>query len=172
MANKVYYLDRDGATPQVVPANTDEKMKVYDDYDSIDTSELVEGEIVSTKETSADGSNVYDYIDSEIESAASYSTTETLTGGKWIDGKPIYKISKEGTASFSNVNWTNITLFNDGIQRKVVKLDVICESCCLRPNYLEITNALQLSTSTSTGNGSTASNVKYILTIEYTKATD
>jgi hypothetical protein len=61
MANKVYYLDRDGATPQVVPANTDEKLKVYDRYEDIDTTDLVDGEIVSTKEDGA-GGNVYDYV--------------------------------------------------------------------------------------------------------------
>lgn len=26
-----------------------------------------------------------------VQDASSYSTTETLTGGKWIDGKPIYR---------------------------------------------------------------------------------
>jgi hypothetical protein len=61
MANKVYYLDRDGATPQVVPANTDEKLKVYDDFEDIDTTDLVDGEIVSTKENGV-GGNVYDYV--------------------------------------------------------------------------------------------------------------
>lgn len=81
MANKVYYLDRDGATPQVVPANTDEKLKVYDSYEDIDTTELVDGEVVSTKEEAADGSNVYDYIDNKI---LERSTADNLLS-EWED---------------------------------------------------------------------------------------
>ena len=34
---------------------------------------------------------VADYVDEKIANANSYSTNETLTGGTWIDGKPIYK---------------------------------------------------------------------------------
>lgn len=104
-----------------------------------------------------------------VQDASSYSTIETLTGGKWIDGKPIYKITKEGTNNFSNGDWTTITLFNDNVQKKVVKLDIACDKVCLRPEYLTITNTMNFSTSTGSGNGSTVSNVNYVLTIEYTK---
>lgn len=37
-------------------------MRVYDNFDDIDTTELVDGEIVSTKEDAAHGSNIYDYV--------------------------------------------------------------------------------------------------------------
>lgn len=110
-----------------------------------------------------------DYVDAKCPD---YSITEHLTGRKWIDGKPIYKITKEGTGNFSNNYWTNITLFNDNIQKKVVKMDMICNTCCLRIQSFEITNTLAFSTATSSGNGSTGNNAKYILTIEYTKTTD
>jgi hypothetical protein len=76
MANKVYYLDRDGATPQVVPANTDEKLKVYDDFEDIDTTDLVDGEIVSTKENGA-GGNVYDYVKSLLDYGPDYANGVT-----------------------------------------------------------------------------------------------
>lgn len=112
------------------------------------------------------------YTENYVDAKNSYSTEETLTGGTWIDGKPIYKITVEGTANFSNNNWTNITLFNDNIQKKVVKIDMNCESACLRPQSLEITNAIAFSTAIGSGNGSSVSNAKYILTIEYTKTTD
>lgn len=115
---------------------------------------------------------IKDYTKDYVDAKNSYSTEETLTGGTWIDGKPIYKITKEGTGNFSNSNWTNITLFNDGIQKKVVKIDMICNTCCLRPQSFEITNTLAFSTATSSGSGSTANNAKYILTILYTKTTD
>jgi microcystin-dependent protein len=107
-----------------------------------------------------------------VRDAASYSTDEQLTGGTWIDGKPIYKITKEGTANFSNDYWTDITLFNDNVQKKVVKLDMICETVCLRPQYLTITNKITFSPSNGSGNGTSVSNGKYVLTVYYTKATD
>ena len=51
---------------------------------------------------------VKNYVDDQVEDANSYSETETLTGGKWIDGKPIYRkvitgLSIGGTAT----TWTN-----------------------------------------------------------------
>jgi microcystin-dependent protein len=107
-----------------------------------------------------------------VRDAASYLTDEQLTGGTWIDGKPIYKITKEGTANFSNDYWTDITLFNDNVQKKVVKLDMICDTVCLRPEWLTITNAMKFSPSNGSGNGTSVSNGKYVLTVYYTKATD
>lgn len=42
-----------------------------------------------------------------VQDADSYSTTETLTGGKWIDGKPIYRkagiYNNGGTIGTGNV---------------------------------------------------------------------
>ena len=113
---------------------------------------------------------VYDLQDETARKDNVYSTTEIDTGKKWINGKPIYKITTEGTASFGNGYWTYITLFSDGIQRKIVKLDISCEGTCLRPQFLEITNTIAFSTPTSAGNGAGVNNAKYILTIEYTKA--
>jgi microcystin-dependent protein len=107
-----------------------------------------------------------------VRDAVSYSTDEQPTGGTWIDGKQIYKITKEGTANFSNDYWTDITLFNDNVQKKVVKLDMICETVCLRPQYLTITNKITFSPSNGSGNGTSVSNGKYVLTVYYTKATD
>lgn len=36
---------------------------------------------------------IKDYTKDYVDAKNSYSTTETLTGGTWFDGKPIYKIS-------------------------------------------------------------------------------
>ena len=35
---------------------------------------------------------IIEYVDNAIAGIKDYSTEETLTGGKWIDGKPIYRI--------------------------------------------------------------------------------
>lgn len=59
---------------------TTPKIPVYDDLDAAegDFSNLHLGQLVATKDVGVYGSN-------------SYSTTEKKTGGKWIDGKPIYR---------------------------------------------------------------------------------
>lgn len=44
-----------------------------------------------------------------VQDADSYSTTETLTGGKWIDGKPIYRKSV--------ILWKDQNTLGDGITR-------------------------------------------------------
>ena len=52
-----------------------------------------------------------------VAQALSYSTTEQLTGGKWIDGKPIYRIGAKVNANFgvgSLVTLLNITNLNIG----------------------------------------------------------
>lgn len=45
-----------------------------------------------------------------VQDASSYSTTETLTGGKWIDGKPIYRRVIECTNITVGDNTTVATL--------------------------------------------------------------
>ena len=168
---KVFTTNGTGASQTLDEASSN-RLKVYDDYDSIDTTDLVDGEIVSTKETAADGSNVYDYIDKHIAAAQSYSTEEQLTGATWIDGKPIYRITKTGVTNFNNNDWTLITLFDDNVRKHIIKLDIVSAQTCLRPDALEIGNYIKLSTASSAGNGSTVYGSTYVLTIEYTKATD
>lgn len=107
-----------------------------------------------------------------VDNAVSYSTTEQPTGGTWIDGKPIYKISKEHTGNFSNSDWTYITLFDDNVRKNIVKLDIVCATTYLRPESLEITNTLKLSAVSGSGNGSAVYGAKYAMTVYYTKATD
>lgn len=46
---------------------------------------------------------IKDYTKDYVDAKNSYSTTETLTGGTWIDGKPIYrKVVQVGTFTTSN----------------------------------------------------------------------
>ena len=88
---KIFTTSGTGAQ-QTLNETDNNKLKVYDSYEDIDTTELIDGEVVSTKETSADGSNIYDYINEHIGEAQSYSIEEQLTGAKWVDGKPIYRV--------------------------------------------------------------------------------
>lgn len=82
---KIFTTEGTG-TSQVLNEADNNKLKVYDDYNSIDTTDLVDGEIVSTKEVAADGSNVYDYINGLVDLGPDYAngvTTQlsTTTGG-------------------------------------------------------------------------------------------
>jgi hypothetical protein len=90
---KIFSTSGTGAS-QVLNEADNNKLKVYDDFEDIDTTALADGEVVSTKENGV-GGNVYDYVkdyvEEQIADAQSYSTEETLTGGTWIDGKPIYR---------------------------------------------------------------------------------
>lgn len=49
----------------------------------------VDGVDISDEDTFLN--TVKNYVDGQVEDANSYSTAETLTGGKWVDNKPIYK---------------------------------------------------------------------------------
>lgn len=73
---KIFYTDGVGAQ-QTLNESDSNKIKVYDSYDDIDTTDLVDGEIVSTKETSADGSNVYDYINGLVDLGPDYANGVT-----------------------------------------------------------------------------------------------
>lgn len=130
-----------------------------DEWNALTTDEKKQYDYMSDNDA---GGN---YIDT-------YSTSEVKTNKVWIDGKPIYRITKEGTGSFSNINWTTIMLFNDNVQKKVVNMDVTCDGACLRLEHIDITNNIMLSTVSGAGNGSSVTNAKYILTVFYTKTTD
>lgn len=75
---KIFTTEGTGAS-QVLNEADNNKLKVYDDYDSIDTTELVDGEIVSTKETAGNGSNVYDYINEMLTKENLLSEWEAIT---------------------------------------------------------------------------------------------
>ena len=87
-----------------------DKMPIYDsvaDAES-DLANLEEGQIVATKDTGTELSQPVDTVQSgnlhavtsnAVAESLSYSTEEMATGGKWIDGKPIYRKTFTGIAS-------------------------------------------------------------------------
>ena len=73
-----------------------------------DLPNLSEGDIIGTEQG---GDGVTDTIaegemravtSNAVANALSYSTSETLTGGTWIDGKPIYRLAMVGTTYASS----------------------------------------------------------------------
>ena len=80
---KIYTTNGVGASQTLEEASSN-RLKVYDDYEDIDTTDLVDGEIVSTKENA--GANVYDYVKSMVDYGPNYAngvTTQlsTTSGG-------------------------------------------------------------------------------------------
>jgi hypothetical protein len=78
------------------------KIPIYDtktDAES-DLANLTVGQIIATKDEGNETSTPVDVVEdgnmhavtsNAVADSLSYSTDETLTGGKWIDGKPIYR---------------------------------------------------------------------------------
>jgi hypothetical protein len=106
----------------------------------------------------------------------SYSTTETLTGGKWIDGKPIYRKVIQGT--FANTGGTtvnigaNLDVIHIGgfIQYGNARIEITASggsSPCIYYRYLKNTGALE-----RTVQGTFASSSPVYIIVEYTKSTD
>lgn len=76
-----------------------------------DIANLSDGQIIATKDEGNELSNPVDVVQdgnmhavtsNAVADAISYSTNEVKTGGKWIDGKPIYK----KTLVFTNITLT------------------------------------------------------------------
>jgi hypothetical protein len=170
---KIFSTSGTGAS-QVLNEADNNKLKVYDDFEDIDTTALADGEIVSTKENEA-GGNVYDYIDKQIadavEDAQSYSTEETLTGGTWIDGKPIYRkvVTNLSVSILSSMTWTNIcsqSLFPNS--ETLVSCDVMTNNGIFMRAAESIFENGNLRIETSIGGQRSIQTV----IVEYTKTTD
>lgn len=117
----------------------------------------------------------------------SYSTTETLTGGTWIDGKPIYRkvlFNNDKTQYvLGNRNTINISMLNPNEAEEIIKFDVMIHSVsngdfitgdsswieanCLWNRFKQDLGQTDI---TSMDNG----NAYYIrsIVLEYTKTTD
>ena len=122
------------------------------------------------------------YFDNGLQNAESYSTTETLTGGTWIDGKKIYrKVFKEPSLGA----WTNsMTIGNIGSDfENIVNITSVG---AVTAGNIYVNNCLSTSTrfvagvsySANKGNvfvlraDSSTNTILFTVCIEYTKTTD
>lgn len=106
-----------------------------------------------------------------FENRNNYSTEEQVIG-KWIDGKPLYRKVVQGIASFTNGAWTSITVDTNTDYKSLVSYNMLVLAGALRLGTQRFTNALNFSTVTTQGNGSTINQSAYTLIIEYTKESD
>ena len=121
------------------------------------------------------------YFDEGQQKAQSYSTTETLTGGKWIDGKKIYRRVFTGLTAPSTTSWT--TVISTGLEN-VDTMVKIYGHMVTNDNYqIDLPWAEQgytivhrfYNTNKSVLiklNSSSFYNYPYTLILEYTKTTD
>ena len=125
--------------------------------------------------------NVLNDVKGYVDSSNSYSTAEVKTGGKWIDGKPIYrKVVDFGAlpnatikgVSFDNINADTfvkiegIAMNNSG---SAVTIPFADTSAATQSIAIFINSS---SVSISTGATNRSDYTKCYITIEYTKTTD
>lgn len=158
-----------------------EKIPVYEDLADAesDLTNLEEGQLLATKDTGSELSAPVDVVQSgnmhavssnAVAESLSYSTTEQATGGKWIDGKPIYKITINFgayTGGWEYKAWdksaeTIVNYYGMGYKagvnaKKFPNLD----------NYMTVSP-----TQVAYTDSSSATFDHVIVTIEYTKTTD
>jgi hypothetical protein len=111
-----------------------------------------------------------------VAEKVSYSTTEQLTGGKWIDGKPIYrKVIDFGALPNANTKNVahNITNIGD-----IVNVSIIAKSSteylllATGKNSVTDFNAWITKTNINIHTDSNRSNYNAVTILEYTKTTD
>ena len=125
--------------------------------------------------------NVLNDVKGYVDSSNSYSTNEVKTGGKWIDGKPIYrKVVDFGAlpnatikeVSFDNINADTfvkiegVAMSNSG---SVITIPFADTSSAAQSISI-LANSTSISISSGTVNRSDYT--KCYITIEYTKTTD
>ena len=98
---KLLFTEGIGASQTTTNAQ-DEKIPVYETKTAAenDLANLEVGQIIATKDEGNELSNPVDVVQdgnmhavtsNAVADGLSYSTEEVKTGGKWIDGRPIYK---------------------------------------------------------------------------------
>ena len=112
---KQFILDRHTVpgTPSLEQVPTD-KIPVYETKAAAeaDIANLSDGQIIGTKDEGNENAKPVDVVEkgnlhavtsNAVADGLSYSTDEVKTGGKWIDGKPIYR----KTLVFTNITLTD-----------------------------------------------------------------
>lgn len=185
---KQFIVDRHTTpnTPTLEQVPTD-KIPVYDSIDdaTADLANLAENQIVATKDTGSELSAPVDVVQSgnmhgvtsnAVADSLSYSTTEQATGGKWIDGKPIYK----KTFSWSGSSQTTVTIGHTDYKDNVIKMEGfgITDQLAIPLPYPDgtaswiLTARVETSGSINIQNWGTQVLQKAYVTIYYTKPTD
>ena len=173
-----------GSTQTIEPIENN-KIPVYETKTAAenDLANLEVGQIIATKDEGNELSNPVDVVQdgnmhavtsNAVADSLSYSTDEVKTGGKWIDGKPIYRKTLVFTNQTLTDSTTHIGILDIPINN-IVRTEelVLCKNVALAgsgaeavyADYRGYIYAFQKVSSTTTG-----WDIYY--TIDYTKTTD
>lgn len=163
---------------------------VYGNSDTVQPPALTMVYIIKAFHTNEGvDSGVSDDVVEYVNNLNSYSTEETLTGGKWVDGKPVYE--KTVFSSFTNYTVGEYTTFAIPFGNiNVISIDGMINYDSIFPvpvNYHyekpSDNNIQRMSTFYSKNSGSIVTfvysskttdynNANYFVTVRYTKPTD
>ena len=183
---KLLFTEGIGASQTTTNAQ-DEKIPVYETKTAAETDlvNLEVGQIIATKDEGNELSNPVDVVQdgnmkavtsNAVADSLSYSTDEVKTGGKWIDGKPIYRKvvnfgalvagSKTVAHGISNIG---DVIYVSGVARSADNTSLPLPYASTVPIIVYVnTNNVVIEISNNNYAGYTRSEV----TIEYTKTTD
>lgn len=98
-----------GRNRQKVTLDASKSNAIYGNSDTVQPPALTMVYIIKAFHTNeGTDSGVSDDVVNFVNNSNSYSTEETLTGGKWIDGKPIYRKCFNGSWTIPNSTWSDI----------------------------------------------------------------
>lgn len=125
--------------------------------------------------------NVLNDAKNYINSVNSYSTNEVKTGGKWIDGKPIYrKVVDFGALPNATIKGVSFDNINVDTFVKIEGTAMSSNSTAITIPFADVSNVTQsisifansTSVSINTGSVNRLDYNKCYITLEYTKTTD
>ena len=125
--------------------------------------------------------NVLNDVKGYVDSSNSYSTDEVKTGGKWIDGKPIYrKVVNFGALPNATIKEVSFDNINADTFVKIEGIAMNNSGSAVTIPFADISAATQSiaifinssSVSINTGTTNRSDYTKCYVTIEYTKTTD
>ena len=117
-------------------------------------------------------------VEQDIQAAQSYSTTETLTGGTWIDGKPIYRrVFVCATQKTISSGWNNLTNTDFPNITDLLGVDTLVNANVRATNAGYLYNIFILDIKTNNqirfyGVAGNTFNIGTSISVEYTKTTD
>lgn len=126
------YVANGTGSQQTLTESQDNKIPVYDSVSDAesDLANLAENQIIATHDTGSELSAPVDTVQSgnmhavtsnAVAESLSYSTEEMATGGKWIDGKPIYrKVFTVTNTSSAEITMGTITSYNWIVNVRVI----------------------------------------------------
>lgn len=160
-----------------------EKIPVYDTLEDAesDLANLAENQIIATHDTGSELSAPVDVVQSgnmhavtsnAVAESLSYSTTEQATGGKWINGKPIYRKVFKFTTQCTHLTEFSLPYANNLIQCYLCTPENAYFSCSPYVYPVNTRGQSNFAIKCTWTNDTNWQSSEGFLLVEYTKSTD